>query len=187
VSTISAIALDGGRELRLLEESDADELYALVEENRAHLARWMQWAAAQTPQGTLQFIRATRAQHDAGEGLQGAIVDRGRIVGVAGMHRVDWINRSVELGYWLAESAQGAGIMTSAARALAGLAFEQMELNRVQICAAVQNERSRALIERLGFQLEGVARAHYRLGTEYHDDAVYSMLASEWPMQRTSR
>jgi ribosomal-protein-serine acetyltransferase len=187
VSTLSAIALDGGRELRLLEETDAQELYTLVHDNRAHLARWMQWAAEQTPEGTVQFIRATRAQHDAGEGFQGAIVEHGRLVGVAGMHRVDSINRSVELGYWLAESAQGAGIMMSAVRALVDLAFEQLRLNRVQICAAVHNERSRALIVRLGFQLEGVAREHYRLGSEYHDDAVYSMLASEWLVARASR
>jgi ribosomal-protein-serine acetyltransferase len=174
------IALGGGRELRLLEESDAGELYALVEENRDHLARWMQWAAEQTLEDAVAFIRSARAQDAAGEGFQGAIVERGRIVGVAGMHRIDAPNRSVELGYWLAESAQGAGVMSSAVRALVRLAFEELELNRVQICAAVHNERSRALIERLGFQFEGVAREHYRLGEGYHDDAVYAMLASDW-------
>ncbi len=183
----SAFALAGGRELRVMREEDARELYALVEENRARLAEWMQWAAGQTPDGTLAFIRETRAQHDAGDGFQGVIVDQGRIVGVAGMHHIDWVNRSVELGYWLAESAQGAGIMTSAVRELVRDAFERLELNRVQICAAVHNERSRALIERLGFRFEGVAREHYRLGERYHDDAVYAMLASEWTSERAER
>jgi ribosomal-protein-serine acetyltransferase len=187
VSARTAFALDDGRELRLLEESDAPELHALVEENRAHLAAWMHWVAGQTERGTLEFIRETRAQHQSGDGFQGAIVDHGRIVGAAGMHRIDWPNRSVELGYWLSAREQGHGIMTSAVEALVRHAFEQLELNRVQICAAVQNHRSRALIERLGFRLEGVAREHYRVGDAYHDDAVYAMIASDWRDARASR
>jgi len=171
--------LGDGRKLRLLEDADAGELYALIEANRAHLARWMQWAPDETPDRTRHFIRQTREQHAAGNGFQGAVLDAGRIVGVAGMHRIDWANRGVELGYWLAEDAQGAGIMTTAVEALLEHAFDDLLLNRVQICAAVQNARSRALIERLGFTLEGVARQHYRIGDGYHDDAVYAMLASE--------
>jgi ribosomal-protein-serine acetyltransferase len=126
-----------------------------------------------------------RAQHDAGNGFTGAIVDRGRIVGSAGMHGVDWVNGSVELGYWLAADAEGSGIMSAAVEALLRLAFEELELNRVQVCVAVQNARSRAVVERLGMRFEGIAREHYRLGDTYHDDALYAMLASEWA-QRAS-
>lgn len=43
--------------LRLLEESDATELHALIVANRAHLARWLPWAAGQTFDDTLDFIR----------------------------------------------------------------------------------------------------------------------------------
>jgi ribosomal-protein-serine acetyltransferase len=171
--------LGAGRELRALAEADAAELYALVDANRAHLARWMQWTDDQTAERTLEFIRETHAQHAAGEGFQGAVTDAGSIVGVAGMHRVDRTNSSVELGYWLAADAQGAGIMTAAVRALVRHAFDDHGLHRVQICAAVDNVRSRALIERLGFAFEGVARGHYRIGDGWHDDAVYALLAGD--------
>jgi ribosomal-protein-serine acetyltransferase len=177
--------LGAGRRLRPLTEDDAVELYALIDANRAHLARWMQWAADQTPEKTLAFIRDTHARHAAGEGFQGAVVQarrrpgRARIVGVAGMHRIDRANMAVELGYWLAADAQGAGIMTAAVAALVQHAFADLGLHRVQICAAVDNVRSRALIERLGFAFEGVARGHYRIGDGWHDDAVYALLAGE--------
>ena len=46
-------------ELRLLEESDAGELYALVEANRPYLAEWLPWAAGQTLEATANFIRKT--------------------------------------------------------------------------------------------------------------------------------
>jgi hypothetical protein len=40
--------LSKGRWLRLLDESDAQELYSVIEANRDALARWMPWAAGQT-------------------------------------------------------------------------------------------------------------------------------------------
>ena len=51
---------------------------------------------------------------------------------------------------------------------------------RVEIRADVENLASRAIPERLGFQLEGVMRQSYRVvGERYSDDAVYSLLASD--------
>jgi ribosomal-protein-serine acetyltransferase len=173
--------LPGGQVLRVLEESDADELYALMDANRAELARWLPWAAGQTRAGTLEFIRAGRAQIVRRDGLQAAIVARGRIVGAVGFHGVDWQHRSASLGYWLAHDAQGQGMMTAAVRAMVTHALRAWGLNRVEIRASVENERSRALIERLGFRYEGIARQAFRLADGFHDDAVYSMLAAEWP------
>jgi len=54
------LPLSDGRALRVLEQSDVDDLYALIEANRGHLARWLPWAAEQTRAGTLRFIRTTR-------------------------------------------------------------------------------------------------------------------------------
>jgi ribosomal-protein-serine acetyltransferase len=170
------------RELRLLEESDADELHALVEQNRARLARWMAWAERQTREQTLDFIRRTRTQFDDDDGFQMALVGAGRIVGVAGFHAVDWPNRATSIGYWLAQEEEGRGTMTRAVRALVDHALGEWQLNRVEIRADVRNLRSRAIPERLGFQYEGTLRQAYRVGEDrYSDDAVYSMLAEDWP------
>ena len=43
------LALDDRRSLRLLEEANAAELYAVVRAHRAYLARWMPWAEKQAP------------------------------------------------------------------------------------------------------------------------------------------
>ena len=125
--------------LRLLDESDAEDLYAAVDANRDHLARWLPWAAGQTLEGTLAFIRSTRRQLATNDGFQTAIVEDGRIIGMVGFHGVSWDHRSATIGYWLAEAAQGRGIMTRAVRALANYAFTVWELNRVEIRAAVDN------------------------------------------------
>src|SRR2546430_16958726 len=85
------------RALRVLEQSDVDDLYALIEANRGHLARWLPWAAEQTRAGTLRFIRMTRAQIDESNGFHAVILDRERPVGVVGFHAVDWQHHSTSL------------------------------------------------------------------------------------------
>jgi ribosomal-protein-serine acetyltransferase len=129
----------------------------------------------------LEFIRSARAQVAESNGCQMAIVDGGRIIGMVGFHGVDWQHRSTSLGYWLARDAQGKGTMTEAVRGMVDYALRAWKLNRVEIRANVENARSRAVIERLGFHYEGVARQAFRLADGFHDDAVYSMLASDWP------
>jgi ribosomal-protein-serine acetyltransferase len=175
--------LPGGYALRLLEESDADELYAVIDANREHLEPWMPWVEHEhEPADVLPFIRATRRQIADNDGLQTAIVDpEGRIVGMVGVHNVDWPNRKTSIGYWLARGEQGRGTMTAAVRAYVNHAFATWKLNRIMIQAAVENTRSRAIPERLGFREEGILREVERVGARVLDGVVYALLAADWP------
>jgi ribosomal-protein-serine acetyltransferase len=181
--------LPGGGALRLLEESDADELFAVIDANRDHLGRWMPWVEGERkPEDVLPFIRATRKQIADNDGLQTAIIDAaGKIVGMVGFHGVDWPNRKTSIGYWLARDQQGRGTMTHAVRALVDFALETWTLNRVTIQAAVDNAPSRAVAERLGFREEGTLREVERIGERTVDHVVYAMLAAEWPAARGPR
>ena len=172
--------------LRLLDPDDAPELHAVIEANRDHLARWLPWAAGQTLADTEAFVVRSREQLLANNGFQAALVPRGEIVGVAGFHTVDWHNRSTSIGYWLAASEQGRGTMTAAVRTLLEHAFGSWELHRVEIRAAPQNRRSRAIPERLGFREEGVIRESERVGGRYLDGVVYGLLAEEWRAARNT-
>jgi ribosomal-protein-serine acetyltransferase len=173
--------LPGGCYLRLLEESDAEALYALVDANRSYLARWLPWVEeTHGSEIVLSFIRGTRRQVADNNGFQTAIVDGEAIIGVVGFHGLDWGNRSTSIGYWLAENRQGRGTMTESVRALADHAFAGWNLNRVEIRVAVGNVRSRAIPSRLGFVEEGVLREAERFGERFEDSVVYSMLAKDW-------
>jgi ribosomal-protein-serine acetyltransferase len=182
VAGMLSFPLAGGRRLRLLEESDAEELHHLIQANRTRLARWMAWAVDHaTVAQTVEFISASRRQLDENGGFQMALVADEAIIGMIGLHTIDWQNRATSIGYWLSEDAEGRGAMTDAVRTLTEHAFSHWGLVRVEIRADVQNERSRAIPERLGFQLEGTMRQAYRIsGERYSDDAVYAMLAADW-------
>jgi ribosomal-protein-serine acetyltransferase len=163
-----------------LEEADARELHGLIEANRAHLARWLPWAAGQTFEDTLDFIRGTRSQAKENEGFQTAIVTAKGIAGVIGYVSLDWANRSTRVGYWLDEGQQGRGTMTAAVRQLADHALTAWRLNRVEIIVATGNRRSRAIPERLDFREEGTLRQFQLVGGRYLDCISYSMLAADW-------
>lgn len=175
--TTCRIDLAEGRWLRLLEERDAPELHAAVEANRDHLARWLPWADGQTAVDTLAFIRRTRGQLLGNKGFQMAVVEDDRIVGMVGFPSLSWESRSVSIGYWLAESAEGRGTMTLAVKALVDHAFGSWELRRVEIRAGVENARSRAIPERLGFIQHGIAPGAERIGDRDIDQVIYVMLA----------
>jgi ribosomal-protein-serine acetyltransferase len=71
--------------------------------------------------------------------------------------------------------------VTRAVRALLDIGFRQVGLHRIEIHAGVENTRSRAIPERLGFTMEGIERESGRGSFGFHDSVVYSMLEDEWP------
>jgi ribosomal-protein-serine acetyltransferase len=180
---VEPLAIRDGAVLRPYTTEDAAELTAVVAESREHLAPWLPWAATHGYQDSLDFIALSRAQIDAGEGFEGAIVVGGKLVGGAGFHAVDRLNRSTSVGYWLAAEAQGRGLMTATVRALLDQAFGAWELHRVAIEAVVDNARSRAIPERLEFTEEGVLREAKLIRGRYEDAALYAMLASDWSVR----
>ena len=172
--------LGDGLALRMYDSADADEVYAVVDANRERLAQWHAFAAPATPETIQQWIAEVRAAAAADESLACMIARDGRMVGSTGFQPVDWENGVVEIGYWLAAGEEGRGTVSRAVRALVDHAFGVWDLGRVQILCAVQNARSRAVPERLGFTYEGTLRHAERIEDRVHDLAVYGLLREEW-------
>ncbi len=165
--------------LRLFEERDAPEAYAVIARNRAHLARWLPWAASATEASTHAFIRHTRRQLAENQGLNPAIIVDGAIAGNAGLVRVEWRDERAAIGYWLAEEYQGRGVMTAAVAAVIDYAFDTLGLYRLELEAAVDNARSRAIAERLGFTAEGIRRGAQKQAGGRLDLVMYGLLAPD--------
>ena len=167
-------------ELRLLEERHAQELTDLTDRNRDHLRAWLPWVdRSRTVADRKNFIRTALKQFAENNGFQAGIWYDGRLAGVVGYHGIDWQNCSATLGYWLGEEYQGKGLMTAACRALVDHAFVEFGLNRVGIACAVENEKSRAIPERLGFRQEGVRRRAEWLYDHFVDHVIYATLARD--------
>jgi len=170
-----------GLELRLLEERHASTVFALTNQDRAFLRQWLSWVdSTLVEDDTLAFIRAALEQFAAGEAITAGVWSQNRFAGVLGTHKFNRLFRKVELGYWLGESFQGQGIMTDCCRAMISHIFDELEMNRVEICCAVGNAKSIAIPKRLGFTLEGTLREGDFSGGHFHDLHVFGMLKREW-------
>ncbi|WP_027084426.1 GNAT family N-acetyltransferase [Cohnella panacarvi] len=168
-------------QLKLLEPRHADELYRLSDNNRKHLRQWLPWVdRTQSVEHTREYIQFAMNQYASNNGFQAGIFYQDQLVGCIGLHQIDWTNNKSSIGYWLAEAYQGKGIMSKACATVIHYLFDELRLNRVEIRAAVQNSKSRAIPERLNFTNEGLIRQAEWLYDHYVDHVVYGMLRDEW-------
>ena len=178
--------IDEDLELRLPEERHAEESHALVMENLKHLKIWLPWATDEYSfEDTRNFIRRNLQQFAEGQGFAAQLVFRRRVAGNIGFVTINWQDRKTEIGYWLGAAYQGNGLMTKACRAWIDYAFNELKLNRVEMHCAVNNKKSRAIPERLGFIQEGTLRQAEWVSNHFNDLVVYGMLASEWLAMNT--
>ena len=173
--------LDSDFRLTLWEPHHAAELFAVVDANRDHLRRWLPWVdGTQSADDSRAFIERSLVAFGERREMHMAIWREGKLVGAIGFNRIDWDNQDCEIGYWLTQSAEGNGIITRACRVLIDHALTAWKMNRVVIEADVDNVRSRAVPERLGFTQDGTLRQAIKVDGRYSDLAVYSLLSAEW-------
>ena len=99
-----------------------------------------------------------------------------------------WHGREVpdacEIGYtWLTRAATRTAANTEAKFLMLQYAFEEWRVLRVCFHTDFRNQRSRAALERIGGQFEGILRAH-RMAADFipRDSVRYSIIAPEWPL-----
>lgn len=169
--------IDNDITLSLVELKDAQEIFSLVDSCRKHLRKWLPWVDGTiTPDDTATFIEFASKQHAKNNGFHYSIRYEKQIAGIIGYHRIDKINRITELGYWLGEQFQGRGIMTRCCQALTDYAFEELELNRVEIRVAEENIKSCAIPQRLGFTREGILRDAERVNDRFVNQILFAVL-----------
>ncbi|AIM16301.1 MULTISPECIES: GNAT family N-acetyltransferase [Neobacillus] len=167
--------------LKLIELKDAERIFELTNNSREYLREWLPWLDTVTKiEDTKDYIKLSLKGFAENKSLNTVILFNGEIVGVSGYHTINWSHKFAYIGYWLGEKYQGKGIMTKVAKALTDYAFNELKLNRVEIRVAVENKKSRAIPERLGFVNEGRIRQAEWLYDHYVDHIVYGMLAEDW-------
>lgn len=167
--------------IRMLKANEAEHLFSIIEQSRTSLRKWLPWVDdTKTSKDSLNFILHSFELYANRHGLNAGIFYHDELIGMVSLNQFDWTNRIGYIGYWLSEDFQGKGIMTHAVQALIDEAFNHFELNKVEIRAAIRNEKSRAIPERLNFKKEGVLRQVEWLYDHYVDHAVYGLLKNEW-------
>lgn len=81
-----------------------------------------------------------------------------------------------EIGYWLAKPFWENGIMTDVVRALCEFAFAEWNLVRITAHVFLFNKASARVLEKNGFECEGVLRKHHRKDEKFLDSRLYALV-----------
>lgn len=167
--------------IELLQQYNKVELYNLIDSNREHLRKWLLWVdKRKSPDDFESIIPVWIRNYADNNGFDAGIRYKGKLVGMIGLHYIDWKNSTTSIGYFLSEESQGKGIVTRSVSALLNYIFRTLKINRVEIQCAVGNHKSKAIPERLGFINEGIKRDGQWLYDRYEDIVTYSLLSKEW-------
>ena len=172
--------IDKSLTLSLLSQRHTQSLFDLTNSNREFLRPWFPWIEFTVQEkDTEKFIRDQNKLYQNKKAVQVAIEYSNRIIGMVDYHEIDFDNAVGHIGYWLGEEFNGNGFMTSSVREMISIGFNDFELNRIEIQCAIENIKSRAIPERLGFVQEGILRSLEKVNGRFLDHAVYGLLKNE--------
>lgn len=104
----------------------------------------------------------------------------GEVIGMCGYNY--WIRHDHRgsIGYDLARAYWGQGIMSEAVRAIVEFGFDHMALNRIEADADARNPASARVLEKVGFQREGLQREQFYEDGAFHNLVLFGLLKREY-------
>ena len=163
--------------LREMAPSDAADVFAAGGDDE--VMRFYDMDTFPSEREALEFIRRQRERFDQGVGTRWGMELKGarQIVGWCGF--TPGLHRKAEVGYVLARRYWGQGLATEALRAVTEFAFANTDLNRLEAVTHPPNVASARVLEKCGFQPDGLIRQYGFWRGEFHDMILPGLLRSD--------
>jgi ribosomal-protein-alanine N-acetyltransferase len=89
------------------------------------------------------------------------------------------VTQAATLGYWVGEALAGRGYMTAAVALVVRYGFDELRLHRLEAACMPHNTASIRVLERNGFQQEGVARRYLKIDGAWRDHVLFGLLVDD--------
>lgn len=122
------------------------------------------------------FVRDCMEKEGKTQFARAIIVDNEAVGSIAVMLKDDVYRKSAELGYWLGEPFWRKGIMTRAVQKMCEEAFRRYSIVRIYAEPFSTNLASRGVLEKAGFELEGIKKKSIFKNGCIQDSFMYSMI-----------
>lgn len=145
--------------IRIPRPGDGKAVYEAINASINELKPWLPFAQKEQSEEEVEVnIRNAHIAFLKREDLRFLIFSKetGNLIANSGLHRMDWDVRKFEIGYWIDSRYSGKGYMAEAVQGITDFAFRELQAQRVEIRCDEKNIKSRAIPERLGFNLEGI-------------------------------
>ncbi len=173
--------------LRQFRRRDVGPLHDAISVSLDDLQPWLPWVEGYDRGVSQRFVResvSAWAERRAFDFTIRPIENLDRHMGNVSIWPISQQNSVGEVGYWIRSDETGNGYGAEATTRAVQVGFEEMGLHKVQLRIAVGNVRSERIAERIGFVLEGTLRDEVKVGDRWLDHTIWSMLESEWWVQR---
>ena len=172
------IVVDTNIRLKEIGLEDAEVIFNTIINERDYLSEWLPFVEHTHE---ISFTRSFIEEYLNSErkDLTCAIYYQNQFVGLVGLKDTDTDNKKTEIGYWLSEAFQHKGIITCSCKTLISYAFDEMDINRIQIKAAEHNLKSQQIPVRLGFKREGIERDGELHSRGFVDLVIFSLLKAD--------
>jgi RimJ/RimL family protein N-acetyltransferase len=169
--------------LRELRASDASSLFALL--TTGEVARFIS-PPPNTVEGFGRFIAWTERQRSAGTYVCFAVTLKGfdTAIGIFQIRNLSTGFETAEWGFAIGSPFWGTGVFEQGAALTLQFAFESLGVHRLEARAALRNGRGNGALQKLGAVQEAVLRKSFLRNGEYHDQALYTILDSDWRAAR---
>jgi ribosomal-protein-alanine N-acetyltransferase len=170
--------------LRPLDLTDSEALLALRLRNRESHAPYepLHEDSFFTLEGQQEYIRQKlhQAEEDRGYLFGIFLLKDERLIGHISVYNlVRDVGQFADIGYMMDQHEQGKGHMTAALKLIIQYAFRALSLHRLQAGVLLHNDRSRRVLEKCGFQPEGIARKLVQIQGTWQDHRMFGLLAED--------
>lgn len=165
---------------RMLHSGDVEDLFAIFGD--PEVMRYWSHSAFDGIEGAESYLRQIEEGFAKRTLFQWGLVRReeDRVIGTGTLCYFDEPHRNCQIGYALARSEWGAGVMSRALPALIRFGFATFGLHRIEADVDPRNPASIRLLEKIGFSKEGYRREAYFVNDEIQDAAIYGLLKREF-------
>jgi len=165
--------------LRSTSEADIDAIYSIFSD--PDVTRYYDIDPITSLEQASQIIESYSQLYASGSGVRWGIVRREdfQLIGTCGYFGRNRDFKSASIGYDLAKTQWGMGIMQEALSSILEFGFQEFSLNRIQATTDLDSSRSISKLRRLGFQGEGILRQYGYWKGKFHDVRCFSLLQSD--------
>ena len=170
--------------LRQPTTGDYREWVALRAESRSFLEPWEpRWTLDEMDHSVWrQRIRRYREDFSNGTSIAYFIFDTssGQLRGGITLGNIRrGVALSGHVGYWIGERHAGRGLMVDALNLLTQYSFDTLSLHRIEAACIPGNTRSVRVLEKAGFQREGLLRSYLKINGVWQDHYLYSLISDD--------
>jgi ribosomal-protein-serine acetyltransferase len=159
--------------LKTLLPENAGVIYPIIEKNRTYLRSHLPWLDdTKCEKDTEEYAIFSLQKAKAKESMVLIIEYMTEPVGLVSFNEIDLNKLSASIGYWIDESTQGKGIVTTSVKCLLDFGFHKLNLETIYINCGTTNEASQSIPKKLGFsfaETKEKAEVLYGKFVDHHD------------------